>query len=1000
MSYNKVPNTRSRSASATAPSPPPLPSNATPAAIAEVGYPDKEMAAKGKSIISSLHFKSKNPSKAHTGSNVKGKAREIDACQPTARSDNSFDNPFEPLAALEETSLDEELAAELVGLPPANMGSSGGDISSSDLTSDSISAPTTRTVHTIDVMKLIARKIDERNRAARAGAPHAPSSSTTATISSPTSPTKAADDDASPFLKPVSSASTGSLFTPTTPLSALPQTGAVTSTPAIRRSTATAARPTTTAGTTTTASAPGFSGMPSVALRNPISKALPPVALANPTTSTSSGHTGTSSSPGRVLSPTKKSRSPLAPATTTTTTTAPQGTPDPDGLRAASACEFNAALAAARAAMSTSPPEAARIRAESAAAQPNAGITTRAATANAAQPGGPPAAGAVPPATGATPSFATAITAPRTRSQTTRSMQPSGSRAPTVPSFSTTPPRVAQATAPHAAQPAAPHVAPSATPLLVQPTAQHVAPSAPPYIGQPAVQHVAQSVAQHVVQPATLHVPQPTALHVPQAVTLHGPPHAAQPAPPLATQPAPPLIAQPAPLLVPQPGVPPPAHPNVGNMNMANPGLGAAPPAAAHSGILAPIFVPRTAAVAAPIGNAIAVTTPPPPGGFRVFGWDEESAKAGIDGGHLAKWDTPGAPKALAYLWNARRYDARSSAIEDIKTSISRTLSCPAPLVGPAEPAAATAAEDGPFVYLVKNLTTAQFQILVNSLCWSVAGGKTFFVIPYSPSPCPFLMTVGGLLYDDSPQSTAEVATLVADTIRGAYTAQSFLALVHDAYPLGTPPMDHFISTLRVIATPYDGLIAWNVTAQPLPSSPPRTVLGPPSLPHFGSSPRCMHPVRPSCHRCAVAVVCHSDTPALLARSHPRSDGMSPPPPPSSIGTPPPLPAEGVVEDAAEGAMEVAEPPGAVADTEITEGFSCVHSHIYLTTIFHPIPPYMLDTLPPPESALSKSPTLHPTPSRTLKKPRNIVICTDKALQKKCNTFTTTKSQATLSRQK
>ncbi|KAJ7452952.1 hypothetical protein FB451DRAFT_1282483 [Mycena latifolia] len=97
----------------------------------------------------------------------------------------------------------------------------------------------------------------------------------------------------------------------------------------------------------------------------------------------------------------------------------------------------------------------------------------------------------------------------------------------------------------------------------------------------------------------------------------------------------------------------------------------------------------------------------------------------------------------------------------------------------------------------MKGLTTAQFQALVDALCWSVAGGKTLFIIPYSPNPCPFLMTLEGLLFDDSPQAAVDVATLVAETIMGSFDAQNYLALVNDAYPAGILPMAHFVSTIR-----------------------------------------------------------------------------------------------------------------------------------------------------------------------------------------------------------
>ncbi|KAJ7687482.1 hypothetical protein B0H17DRAFT_1136211 [Mycena rosella] len=565
----RVPNTRSCGASASAPSAPALPSNATPAEVAMKGYPEKEKAAKGKNIDLPLS------SPAQAGSNVKDKAREYDVRQPTARSDASFNNSFGPLAELEEhRSLDEEITADFLGLPVAGRGGSGGDISSTELSDNNLSAPSTSMPAHADVMKEFARRLAAHDNATRAAASKA-FSTTESSASAPPSPTKAPSNDtlSSPFLKPVP---TTDASTPpagsSSPESAPGASFAAVDTPATNERTTT-----TSARTNATPSAGNTTGMPAVALRNPKLKVSPPVALETLLANIVSSPTASATIP------------PLATATTAPTGV-PQDASDPNGSCSAAASEFDAAFAATR--MDPTLP-AAHAQMNHAAALFLAAVGPTTST----MPG-PKQFGGLPVTT---PSIAAGATL--------RSAQPSGLSAPSAPSSSTTTPRTAaQPTLPHVAQAAAPHVTQATAPQAAQPTAPHATQSAAP--------HIAQPIAPHPV-----------------------------------AQPTPLPGAQPAPLLIAQPGVPPPAQPNAGYANTVNPAPGAAPAAIAHAGILAPIFVPvGTAAIAAPVGNAAALSTPLPPGGFRVFGWDTESVKEGIDGSHLTKWDVPGTPKALTIV--------------------------------------------------------------------------------------------------------------------------------------------------------------------------------------------------------------------------------------------------------------------------------------------------------------------------------------------------------------
>ncbi|KAJ7443276.1 hypothetical protein FB451DRAFT_1190181 [Mycena latifolia] len=773
---SRAPNTRSRGNSAAAAPAAPLPANATPANVASSRYPDKGP-AKRKTPISSLHF-NKTPSNTYTGSSVKGKARAFAIAHPDARSSNSF----EPLSALEEHTTEEINVADPTGIPVASM-VGGGSISSPDLSNDSISAPITSTPPR-DFAKELARKLDARARASSA-----PSS---APVSPSTAPPVATTKlSLSPFLDPVGSAedapsaSTTATGTP----AGSPSAATTANAPVGATNPATTERTTAPAACTTAAATDTSTPvLPAVALPNPASKALPSVALANLKESPSNDLAADTSSTGAPLAPTP-SASTLAPATTApqaaTSSTFPQATPDPDDARAAAANEFDSALTDAQTAQRAPPSQAARARADCAAAQLLASIALRATTPSIVQPAAslPGAAAA-----GTTPSFAAAVIAPRptTRSQPRGpTAQPAaGAQAAAQPVHNATPHIV------HAAQPAVPHASGAAAATVHANTA-NPAPTAPP----PAATNA------NPVNPA------PTAAPASSAHTS-----AASPAPGAAPASAAHMSAvNPAPSAAPT---------GATNANVSNPAPGAPPAGVANANanavIHAPVSTPiGTAAVAAPVGTTITLYTTPPPGGFQLYGWDEKTVREGISDRHLAKWDAPGAPKAFVYEWNAKRHDPKGTTVEDIKTAVSCIFGCPAPLVGPAEPAVASTTSGGPYVYLMKGLTTAQFKALVDALCWSVAGGKTLFVIPYSPNPCPFLMTLEGLLFDDSPQAVVDVATLVAETIMGAFDAQNYLALVNDAYPAGTPPMAHFVSTIRVVAIKYDGLVAWNVTAQP-----------------------------------------------------------------------------------------------------------------------------------------------------------------------------------------
>ncbi|KAJ6524579.1 hypothetical protein B0H19DRAFT_1085288 [Mycena capillaripes] len=110
-----------------------IPASTTPVEVASSGYSGKSSAAeKGKAPLSGLHFK-KNAGNTYTGSTVKPKPSH----PFVMRSSNSF-SPLDNLEEitvddLDETTVDEQLAADLLGVDYPNHDQSiGGNVSSSE----------------------------------------------------------------------------------------------------------------------------------------------------------------------------------------------------------------------------------------------------------------------------------------------------------------------------------------------------------------------------------------------------------------------------------------------------------------------------------------------------------------------------------------------------------------------------------------------------------------------------------------------------------------------------------------------------------------------------------------------------------------------------------------------------------------------------------------------------------------------------------------------------
>jgi hypothetical protein len=135
---------------------------------------------------------------------------------------------------------------------------------------------------------------------------------------------------------------------------------------------------------------------------------------------------------------------------------------------------------------------------------------------------------------------------------------------------------------------------------------------------------------------------------------------------------------------------------------------------------------------------------------------------------------------------------------ECAKNAIAQHFSCPAPLIGPAEAATIPPVFSAPFVWILTGLPQQHMQMMINQVVWSFPT-VTLFALAYQPEISHFLFTLDGLLF--SPDQGVDVANLVVDTYRNNPQAQAFLMCIHDAYPPGVNPMDHFTSSIRVSAT-------------------------------------------------------------------------------------------------------------------------------------------------------------------------------------------------------
>ncbi|KAJ7220663.1 hypothetical protein GGX14DRAFT_559450 [Mycena pura] len=226
-----------------------------------------------------------------------------------------------------------------------------------------------------------------------------------------------------------------------------------------------------------------------------------------------------------------------------------------------------------------------------------------------------------------------------------------------------------------------------------------------------------------------------------------------------------------------------------------------------------------TGAVQVNLGAAAVAWAPIPPSGLpAVYGWDDERVFDDMSDRQITKWKAAAGPKVFAYVYDGIRHTEDNPVIESIKGTLARALNTPAPLVGPAEPRP-SAPRSSPFVYLVRNITDAQAQHLLTRFCWATAG-STVFALPFTPPSCHFLGSIVGLLFAATTEHANEVAVLVARTIRDSHEAQSYLALVNDAYPAGIDPMAHFLASIRVHAlnrapTGSPPSIIWIVTGAP-----------------------------------------------------------------------------------------------------------------------------------------------------------------------------------------
>ncbi|KAJ6493947.1 hypothetical protein C8R47DRAFT_1213633 [Mycena vitilis] len=218
-----------------------------------------------------------------------------------------------------------------------------------------------------------------------------------------------------------------------------------------------------------------------------------------------------------------------------------------------------------------------------------------------------------------------------------------------------------------------------------------------------------------------------------------------------------------------------------------------------------PPHLPITGAAQLGQGGAGATWMPEPQSGDpAIYGWHADRVHENMHERQVIKWDNTPDDKVFVHEWDGRRHHEDAPTVDTLRTGITRAVGG-APLVGPAEPSSGSS-PSSPFLYLVRNLTPAQCQLLLSRRCWS-GFGVSLFPVLYAPPSSPFLGSIYGLLYS----ATLEHAT--------NYEAQAYLTLVNDNYPAGVDPMNHFISTLRVAEGargPADRpQLIWNVTADP-----------------------------------------------------------------------------------------------------------------------------------------------------------------------------------------
>ncbi|KAJ7715616.1 hypothetical protein B0H16DRAFT_1477232 [Mycena metata] len=326
-------------------------------------------------------------------------------------------------------------------------------------------------------------------------------------------------------------------------------------------------------------------------------------------------------------------------------------------------------------------------------------------------------------------------------------------------------------------------------------------------------------------QTVTISKPAPTATlptSAPQTAAIaHSQPVAVAPHP-VAVAP-PPIVALPQPVAGPPQLIVIPPQPSIQTPD----NVAGAVPATRAAADAAPLPTVGTAPATAQIRGAQFMWTPVPGGGFPlVHGWDGDSVFEHMHDRQVSKWDRAVGNKLWVYEWEGKRYTEGSPTLEVLKAALARALKSPAPLIGPAEPCAG-APNSSPFLYLVRNLTDEQMQLLLDRTCWS-GYGATFFPLPYAPTPALILLgSITGLLFSATTEHALEVANLVASTVRDDHDSQNFLAVVNDNFPIDEDPMTHFLASIRVssvnrASTGNPPRLIWNVTGKPpslIPSS-------------------------------------------------------------------------------------------------------------------------------------------------------------------------------------